>query len=57
MIERVFAENITDKEELKNKLLEVMHIYSWSEETKQLIMNALECYRIHEGIDKLDIKQ
>ena len=54
IIERVFAEDITDKEELKKLLLEVLHTYSWSEETKQLILNSLECYRKHEGIDKLE---
>lgn len=54
IIEKVFAEDIADKEELKNFLLKVLHTYSWSEETKQLILNALECYRKHEGIDKLE---
>ena len=28
----------------------------WSEETKETILKALEYYRIHEGIEKLDIK-
>lgn len=55
IIEKVFAENITDKDELKKFLLEVLHTYGWSEETKQLILNALESYRKHEGIDKLDL--
>ena len=54
IIEKVFAEDITDKEELKKFLLDVLHTYSWSEETKQLILNALECYRKYEGIDKLE---
>lgn len=54
IIEKVFTENITDKEGLKKLLLEVLSTYGWSEETKQLILNALECYRVHEGIDKLD---
>ena len=54
IIERVFAEDITDKEEVKKLLLEVLHTYGWSEETKQLIWDALECYRKHEGIDKLE---
>lgn len=54
IIEKVFEEDIADKKELKKYLLEVLHIYGWSEETKRFILNALECYRKHEGIDKLD---
>ena len=54
IIEKVFIEDITEKEDLKKFLLEVLQIYGWSEETKELILNALECYKKHEGIDKLE---
>lgn len=29
-------------------------IYGWSEKTKQTILTALEYYRIHEGIEKIE---
>lgn len=31
-----------------------MGLRGWSEETKQTILTALEYYRIHEGIEKLE---
>ena len=54
LIEKIFSENITNKEEMKKFLLEVFGIYGWSEETKQTILDALELYRVKEGIEKLE---
>lgn len=34
-----------------------LKILGWSEETKSTILTALDYYRQHEGIDKLEIKQ
>lgn len=43
-------------EEAKEEVLKHLRIHAcWSEESKQLILDALEYYRKHEGIDKLDL--
>lgn len=44
-----------DKEKANHEeIWRIFKIYGWSEETKQTILTALECYRIHEGIEKLN---
>lgn len=44
-----------DKEKADHEeIWRIFKIYSWSEETKQTILTALEYYRIHEGIEKLE---
>lgn len=54
LIAKIFNEDITDKEEMKKFLLEVFGIYGWSEETKQTILDALELYRVKEGIEQIE---
>lgn len=44
-----------DKEKADHEeIWRIFKIYGWSEETKQIILTALEYYRIHEGIEKLE---
>lgn len=43
-------------DEAKAEVRKHLEIHAcWSEEAKQTILDALECYRKHEGIDKLDM--
>lgn len=43
-----------DKEKADHEeLWRIFKIYGWSEEMKNLILEALEYYRIHEGIEKI----
>lgn len=32
----------------------ILGIYGWSEEVRETILTALEYYRVHEGIEKLE---
>lgn len=42
---------LVDTEEVRR----IFKIYGWSEETKEIILKALEYYRQHEGIEKLEM--
>lgn len=40
----------------KNEVRKQFQIRSWSEETKQTILAALNHYKKHEGLDKVEMK-
>ena len=42
---------------VKEELLRQLKIHCWSEETRQTILTALEYYRYHEGLCKVDLLQ
>lgn len=47
-----------DKEKVDtDEIWRIFSIYGWSEELKNNILTALEYYRVHEGIEKLDLNK
>lgn len=42
-------------EDGRNEVKRILKIYGYSDETKETIIKALEYYRIHEGIDNLEL--
>ena len=38
----------------KKEIWRMLGIYGWSEEVRETLLKALECYKIYEGLEKLE---
>lgn len=48
-------EHMDINEDGRDEVKRILKIYGYSDETKETIIKALEYYRIHEGIDKIQM--